>query len=770
MNSRTIHESALKQDAFSDMSVFAARIPSLQKMASYQIAIQVWYNYIHCSKKKSFTAFHCDVRNTNSNEELIECSKLIKSLGMPRFVENELKKCLKKVRQETIDCQAYFRVASSPTHMELNFHCSPNDVRVFRPIRTYCTISQHYKLWNVNLNCFVWYPNGRIDYKSTAVKLSTLSNLTEAQKFVIISNHCLQNEIQSIDLHILVMLNFIDKLSFQDTPVQYYWFCYLNNDIRHNIPLDNFNSADVVMATKYYDEGLWEGFQYFWDRMRADEQVSFISNRLRPFDKSFNHRRLFFKMSHRQLINLLSKEPADTIKAFLVSLNLPRHAIWAWVLTKNDMPNEKFVKLVNDLLRDGNIHYDEKRMNVCLEMWDTMTDRHKNHVSQSWILAHLVTGILGIFQNTRKLVPSALKFLVKLVRLGDANFRKDVILKKTSQFALQLDFDIVGEMLDLCFPNHPDRMQFLEKNDLDFSPYHCEILYSEDDFKELNKRLLSCLQNLNLASNFVKELIESKIMFNRRVPANILYSSDCRTYWNRLRYFIEEIYQETPTSVFEMKRAYISSFAASSDPYERYGSLNELAELIELEFVHERLHSLRRSFSKVFKKTLPHLQCYDIFVFDSVKNIFTWCFENDARAFRHFKRKVPIEDIFNAIYRDVVRLTKRSHHPLVRKIDEFLLWYFSGVTADVIKFKSEMNDNSKVKERMKYAWLLATPHFELEQMEWMSPRPPSILSSDESAPDTRSPTSSVPPSNKKKEQRFGLKKIKQWFSKSTTNL
>ncbi|XP_065220857.1 uncharacterized protein LOC135845911 [Planococcus citri] len=688
MDPRGTHGSQVQNETSSDEFVLYVRLPSLQEMAYSQIAISVWYRYGSTPCQQRDYGYEYPPISVDELE-LMDCHKLIKTLTMPRFMEETLKKYLKRVREETISCTQYFeyKLLSSDLY--------------------------GYEIESVDWEYFVWCPDGRINYKSTAIKMLHSDVLTEVQKFAIMSDFCLENEIEIFDLNRLPMETFIPKVNEDSDYLLFYWIRYLWNETHGKIPFSFRKPSHYDRFSLTYFKSHGAAFDYYWNRLSAEDQVSFIRDRLCANDYSKGwHYSLFCKMSDDQLTKLLVCEPVAMISVFIKTTETLEWAITAWKRCKNWISNEQFVELLESVLHKSDkypILHQEYKMSVLLEIWNTANDDHKNYaVRQAQLENAVVHPILsGDPHLWKKIAPSSFKFLLELLSLKSADFRKNLILKGDPSFICNFDFNFVHEIFELCLPNFQSNVEF--KNDWSkhiIDPYLCEILYSEEDYDELNGRLLRSFQKLYISSNDFKKFIESLIIANKRgyktyYPYTGIDNSDLI----RLSEFINDILLGNVSTVLKMKQAYLSSFSAHRDPCERYVSLNELSKLIEQEFVHEHLQELKHRLAEKLQATTVEQWVSYVLNYEKVYCVFSWCYENEKEMFLQVKCCIPITNIVGKVLEGIVRQNTSSYYYFAistfSNLERFLEWYFSGVAKEVISFKSSIKndpENAKILE------------------------------------------------------------------------
>ncbi|XP_065225442.1 uncharacterized protein LOC135849115 [Planococcus citri] len=714
-----------------DKTVFFIKLPTLQEIIYYRLAVEIW-NY---SRRGRITRLaESYYLNKSKCLEAVDCYKYIETLGIPRPMKEILKSCFKKISEETIRCVIHFK------------H------------RLFSNKLDEYKITHVDWAYFVWFPNGQIDYKNTAIKMISSPNLTKEQKFAIMCKYCLENELKTFPLDQLSAKNFFYDVNFNNDPLIYYWICHLRQEL-HRIPFQEADSIDIEMATKCRIDTC-ESFEYFWDRLSEQNQVEMMNSRLRAcYTVSYEECRLFHKMSHDQQMELLLLQPAEIIIAFLGRLDMPRCAIWAWIHTKHLITDEKFVHIISTLLNshnekatNGKIHYDEEKMSALVHIWETATDSQRNTAAANRGFESAIDKILRGPYNLKlngpyKVSSSGLKLALKFLQMKSSDFRKFFIRNNYVHFLFQTDFDVMNEILELCFPTPSDKESFtnsMEKN-LAKLPYCCELLYREDDYDELSQRLQSCFENVNFSSNTIKELIELTILYKYDDKKLAYYTS----LYDRshhvqsedlegLRNFINDTLPQYTPSISAIKNSLISSLTTAINPFKQCVLLHELCKVIEVQFVNDHVIDLKHRCVEFFKETNPREW---IWFGERFYSVFSWCFDNDREKLPELKHFLPVGDIFYECFRAG---NFGGLYPILYVLDECLKYNFADNVDALIRFKMDKKQHPNVQKVFKYFFKNDKLIYE-ELSQWFnSPDLNSISRLADSNVDTKSPALLVP--------------------------
>ncbi|KAL6968798.1 hypothetical protein U1Q18_051503 [Sarracenia purpurea var. burkii] len=351
-------ESVEENESDEERYVYHVALPSLQEMAINRAALAMWYSYISRTKYNEF--------EKQSNDDLLdgldisdeywqECNSMIESLRMPRSIEIKLKTALELVCDETRSWIRRYRYDMFSSNL------------------------QKYLKRRFDVNCCVWLPNGKIDYGKTGPKMLTTRGLSGVQKFAIMSEFCMKNEIEKFGLRSLPK-PFIKAVNFNRDYLIYYWVLYLKNDLQ-SLPLNDFASTDIAMAAMCVNEH-WTAFKYFWNRLSIADQVTVAVLRCSSVGSyPFHQPEMLSMMSWEQQRSVLYEIPDQILLNFWICFEMPESAVWTWNHSKDLITVVEFAKMANKILYHA-VEFEED-MRLFMQIWYTASDEQRNHVSRS---------------------------------------------------------------------------------------------------------------------------------------------------------------------------------------------------------------------------------------------------------------------------------------------------------------------------------------------------------------------------------------------------
>lgn len=340
--------------------VLYVTLPSLEEMALHRVALALWYNYIHRMEYNEFEKKWAEkLLDTGIGITLKyweDYDNTIESLKIPRSIKEKLETALDSVSNKTIWCLLHFKEYMFSEKL------------------------RKYSIDRFDVNCCVWLPNGKVDLGKTGLKLLSSRGLSDIQKFAIMSEFCMENEMKKFSLHSLPE-SFVEQLTIDDDYLMYYWFYYLKNDL-HNSSLNVYDSVDVTMAyCCQRDHRI--AFEYFWNRLSIFDQVDVIVSRIDEcvevcdFDQEAQ---MLSKMSWQQQRSVLSFTPDAILINLWCHLDSHESAIRAWKHCKDVITAEQFGNVVKDFFYFESEN--EEKMRLFMQMWDTASGEQRNHVIQ----------------------------------------------------------------------------------------------------------------------------------------------------------------------------------------------------------------------------------------------------------------------------------------------------------------------------------------------------------------------------------------------------
>lgn len=421
-----------KMDLQDSKFLYYATLPSLQEITYFQVALSIWHSYISRSKY--------DPEKSGSIDQLIavfgldinyekESDKLLRSLNVPRSVKETLGRYLDKVRKEMGLWISRFK---------------------------YDFFSERMKEFRLDGCLFdssrcVWMPNGEVDYVRSASKMLSTDELTNEQRFAIMSIFCMEDEIKTISLDSFSK-SFIERVTFDFDPDLYYWICYLKQEL-HKVPLRDYSSIDAIMVRRCR---YIQGILYFFDHLGVEDRLPVV-RLFPPCSFSFLYMAVFFQklfsgLSFDQQRQLLSETPHRIIMSLGRFKESCKSAFWVWEHSKDLMTVKQFAEMMRDIFRSGT---QVETKVLLVEIWNTALDHHRNYVVQNTSNKSLLQLISIPPEST-----DVSKFIYKFLSLKGADFRYKLVSENGSTFKHYICAEvgsIENEIINLCVPNFDDQ-------------------------------------------------------------------------------------------------------------------------------------------------------------------------------------------------------------------------------------------------------------------------------------------------------------------------
>lgn len=633
-----------------DRYVFYVMLPSLQEIAVNRVALAIWYSYISRTKFSEFNEDSSDYLRSGlgiEDEYLEECNKAIKSLKTPRSIEKQIETALESVYNETRLWIMNFKYDTFSHNLE------------------------KYRIQRLDANFCVWLPNGKIDYGKTGPKMLSTPGLSEVQKFAIMCEFCMENEIRKFSLRFLPEL-FIKQMNFNKSYIMYYWICYLKNDL-DKLPLNDFNSIDMAMAARC-DNKHWTAFEYFWNRLSVDDQVTVAVFRCDNRSGCFFHQpQLLSKMSWEQQSRVLLEIPDQIMLNFWIRFKLLESAIWTWNHSKDLITVEQFAKMVKEIFhREVS---SEENMRMFMQIWDSASDQQKNYVIQT-----MEGEIISSFFLTCDHCPAAFEFLYKFLSAKSEDCRRRILMQNAAKFACNVDNpNSMDEVINLCLSNVEDQLSYkrlvMESQDMQ---NRGELWVIGSDLQNLKLKVQFYSADAGIAQGYVKRLLGSEEV--KKVANKYLSDVD---EWNKFSHFVDDIFSNDFVSGLNVKKAFITSYASNClKDLDDENGLDEMIKVLSSVFTtDDELQAVKQMFLNSLREALVN-ECYRLrFADGCLHKLVLWCVGGNDGV-DEFKRTISIDAIFDKYVGKFVEQyigRYRGHHALwLLDLDRILRWYFMG--------------------------------------------------------------------------------------------
>ncbi|XP_065218135.1 uncharacterized protein LOC135843990 [Planococcus citri] len=568
-----------------DRFVYHYNVPSLQEIASYRVAGTILESYFSkhldhlvLEEKKpkqvdpSFSIFSFNFHYEKHAEELVGY------LRTPRCIDHMLKTCLKKLGEELQDWALQFQSLMFPPGI---------------PLR------RKYQILGINPNWCVWSMNGEIDHRKTVQKVLNTSRLTEMQKFLVMCEYFMEDEIKKVSLDSL-SLEFISEADFNTDPIRSRWICYLKNDLS-KISDESYASLKLAIAMKF-KYNITFANEYFWNQLNDDEdQVRIAGNWISwCLLRNGSERncvileKIISAMSSKQQNDLLFQKAETIVVFFSIYPTSSQCAFWAWRKSRDEMTLEQFAKIVSDLLQEN-----ENAINSLNKIWDTAYDHQRNFVVRTKSDEFVEKFFLASYN-----LPMVSEFLYKFFQTMPLSDRKKLIFGKPHINIYWCDPRSLNMLLNVCLPNSDDRSEF--KKLIMESPTmrtHCRILFLEQEFEKLNQILEIFSLDDFAARKFKQELLKEEWTRYNYLSMKVLIN-----HWDNLSKFIDQAFENDLSSATKMKQIFISNFAANIK-HEYYSDVrdgfDDVVKIVEMVFKNgDELNDVKRQFSRSFLELL----------------------------------------------------------------------------------------------------------------------------------------------------------------------
>ncbi|XP_065219466.1 uncharacterized protein LOC135844978 [Planococcus citri] len=563
--------------SFNERYVFLYDLPSLQKMASYEVCRTIWYsnlskyqlieaedtNVIHCRFMIGFYLFEHYQKHIK---------QLIKHLNVPALIEGILENSMKKVCAEIGNwvMEFYYRI------INLEGHCGIN------------VIDPKWLVWSVK---------GEIDFSKSARRVVQDVSLTEWQKFLVMCKYCMADEISKFSLDSLPPQFFTENFRVRNI-ICFYWICYLRNEL-HRIPVRNNESADWTISRNHADFQLVKIF--FWDRLNDDQRVTLVAYWINQSKHKSTKdltilEQIISRMSLSQQQRVLRETRRTIVSYFALYSGSSRCALWAWRCTGDQMDVEHFAKLVEELLKT-NITW--KSTSLLSEIWNTASAHQRNHVIRKKLNKFVDLLLTG----------SGSSFSDRFLQFISDDKRKKLIFRLVnSRIFYECDPDFSSRFLSLHLP-HPDDQLTFRKLVID-SPVFVERLLNLLECKEYERFdetvNIYFSHDAAAAQIFKREFLEEKLK-GMELTFNIELTSIDE--WNRLSRFIDEVFDEDSKRGLMVKQWFIKSgftqftrcicILISSTPttVQLVQGFDDFVKIVEMVFKDDELKNVKRLFS-----------------------------------------------------------------------------------------------------------------------------------------------------------------------------
>ncbi|XP_065215975.1 uncharacterized protein LOC135842440 isoform X1 [Planococcus citri] len=545
MANRRIHEANDPiVENHEDRFVYIVDAPlSLQALAADELARSIWHSNLstyHPIKKEESNVIpfsdlleYCDDYGYHQQQT----KQMINDLKVPRSVEEKLDNSLKNIRNEIRDWVVHL------LQIVFNYEC----------------LRGRHEIRDIDPKLCVWSPNGRIYYKDSARKIIKMSNLSNLQKFVIMCEYCIDDEIKKFSLDLLPS-EFIDEVDFSTHRSCFYWISYLRNEL-HKMPFENPTLADIdesrirnnLINYENCPEAEYDYYRFsnmfFLDRLSDDDQVRVLGAWIRRglLSEHLLLDQIVSEMSwyHQQrLLSEMNDQIDRIILDFISCHDSPRFVLWIWKHLKDKIPAEQFIELFCNLI------FSDIKTCTLVEFWQTASDHQRNYFIAKMSKEFINSFIRDNLDNCGSLIE------------GLMNERRNVMLKNSIQGVTSLyDESLLNRMLDSASSGCDDDHLTVIKLGIDSFRFlkHLERIYCYRDLKKLDKELKSYfLNDINAAREY-------KRLYLTQADPNYFYDGirlvTNFNLWNEFCNYVDEAFDYDLVRTSQVKKTIVSSVA-----------------------------------------------------------------------------------------------------------------------------------------------------------------------------------------------------------------
>lgn len=571
----------------------------LQGISCHRVALQICHSYVSnssCSDKSEIQKRHRDALISVFGlclDYRSDLDKAVEFLMVPQPIKHQLKSALTRVVNEIVDWL-----------LELSKTITVN---VY------------------DLNWCVWSSKGKIDYKQSAMRiLSTVNELSEPQKFAIMSEYCLEDELAKVKFDL--------KSQFRTIRLFEYWYLRIKNDLASMKRTQDISlSLDADMALCCLRQHVfqrWTAFEYFWHRMDTDQQTRVVNKTFNTFQ--FGHisaphlERLLGMLSHEQHSRLLySCHDSKVVDSFVRRKDSLKVVRWPLLTAK------MFASTVSFLINRKSGA--DEWMNWLIELWDSASDQLKNFAAEATEYD---------VRNAYKLSPCALKLYCRIIPLQSAEMRYNTILKLAYDLKTEIDHDSFDELLKAYVPSTKDQS-------------NCEAKFSY--VKNVCLKLLLLLKSHAIAEE----------SFSYQVGK-----------WNALNEFIDLMSIEIDCVLLRWKYHLFTSCIYGPTSYKGSDAhdVTKLIEIVESEFpedVEDLKCSLFHSFQEMLENS-TYLQSIAFLNEMYYHRFVKWCVGGGDRAVLEYEGGAFVNTVFEKVLNALDELYSRLN-PSQCRLDESLL-------------------------------------------------------------------------------------------------
>ncbi|XP_065212594.1 uncharacterized protein LOC135840151 isoform X1 [Planococcus citri] len=642
--------------------IFHECMPALRNIVSHELALKLWTDYIsRLSTRKPRKEIRSILHLSSEAyaNSVLELKELVKSLKTPASIEEMLLDSLVQIRIE---------VANWINHLE---------IEIFKKEwRKYCPSYFDPKL-------VVWHQNGEINYKRSAIEMIYEGELNAAQRFIIKCSYGMGEEIEGFPVYLLPG-DFLN-VSFFDYEIRY-WIHRLNGD--NCTALQRFASAlrggdiriERVMTKLCSIKSLPYAFEYFWNRLNEDEQISEAVEVLS--ESCMFQKMILSSMSFHQQRQLVDKIGVKLMKNFCYGLNMPENAFTIWTLIRDRITEQEFAELITDVFVRS--MYSEDCMIMLNSVWDTASDQLRRYVAEN-----NAKTIFASFCCDSEYSPSSYGFFIKFMSMVKKATRKRLFLSEDALMLIESvdDHNIMTNILNVCVPENADLLKF-QKNVMKSSVMekYCVELLNDSEFDKVIDVVMFYSPSVRLTQELVRNILHSNLL---RKEIFVLDHEK----WNKLSQIIDKAFPNDLQATSKLKKDLITSFSADAvHCWNQSDKFNELVKVTEQVYSSDdEIKVFKKTLLKHFRIMISSKQFWRRFEGKCFSTFVSWCSTDENNKDIDFKKIIPIDSFFDDKFGNICAwyvLNRETYEPeyLLNELDE-LVGYFCASKEEVKMFK-----------------------------------------------------------------------------------
>ncbi|XP_065222711.1 uncharacterized protein LOC135847193 isoform X1 [Planococcus citri] len=646
----------------------------LKELAAMSVSVAIWrHSNIRFYKNRGYAALRYDVRNVQKQEESY--------VYVPPYVHpttyDKDKQPLMKPIQDSIDALALPKQISN----DVVNQCKIKQ----RELRLWAHRHQNLiSLKSFGIEDILWKANGCVDDLATVRSILSSSKLNPAQKFELMSQYCLEDDMKSLPSSVPGSYS-LGKWKLRERFMQYYWKCYFSNTL-HTIDLEHSAlSLDMFMLLRHAAYANEASFEYFFHRLSNADQVSAAITLCSQADFKFKSIMLS-QLTKAQYDQCLARSAHHVIKEFGKFIRYEDYVSKLWLKYKEQIEKTQwnFYLIILELYRcpkvDENTpdHVDR----LLFEIWDTATE-----TSRQFMFTRRFNYILFLQTSSRRW-----EFLLKIYSISDIPARNEI---ESDVFFIVFCRSLIEShrwcfcdtFIKLCLSSE-DRVSQFKAHLMEIPEVksYCLRLFNEHGTERLDDLLETFLSPCNAILDYKKYLFHSRTLqidycvaelrsgrIERLVELiDYIFNADSRkAIFYRINLSVEK-------KVFDMICQFINNgeFDKTKDLIDRLlvDIFTEGVDIVKTKLVLTYRDILKNGNFSLLKKVE-----WDKFL--------SWCSDGGIKLMRELLR---VDDVFSKMFKMV--FTKKRELEIesrLQDIDCFLRWYFESKN-EIDEYKNKM--------------------------------------------------------------------------------